>query len=72
MICCREVAVLLIDYVACELQADQCREVDEHLCQCPHCAAYVESYRMTIRICRHLPAQPVPPQVMARLQARLG
>jgi anti-sigma factor RsiW len=71
MICCREVTEVLIDYVTRELPADQCSQVDQHLCSCPACVAFVHSYQMTIKLCRKLPAQPVPAQVIARLNAQM-
>jgi anti-sigma factor RsiW len=71
MICCREVAQLLIDYVADELPEDQHRLVNQHLHDCPPCLAYLESYQRTIRLTRKLPTPCLPPELKDRLMVAL-
>jgi anti-sigma factor RsiW len=69
MICCREVAVLLLEYASHELPPDRCREVDDHLCECGHCQNYVTSYLITISLCKQLPCPPAPESLMAKVKA---
>lgn len=67
---CRELAELLIDYVAEELPAERRRHIEQHLKLCPPCEAYLKTYRLTIKLTRCLPRDtPPPPQLMARLRS---
>jgi len=72
MICCREVNELLVDYVARELPDDQHSLVEQHLCSCPSCVAFVHSYQMTVSLSRKLPLHPVPQQLIARVSSYAG
>jgi anti-sigma factor RsiW len=66
---CREMAELLIDYVSGELAPELSDHIRQHLCRCPPCGVYLETYQLTIKITRQLPPAPVPPELMARLRA---
>lgn len=67
---CRELAELLIDYVAEELSPERRRHLEQHLKLCPPCDAYLKTYRLTIKLTRRLPRDmPPPPQLMERLRA---
>ena len=67
MINCRDVDALLCDLVCGELPADRQAHVDHHLSICPACLAYVESYRLTIRLARQLPPAEPPQSMYDRL-----
>jgi len=71
MITCRQMIELLIDYVSGELQPDHKALVEKHLHRCPPCVAYVETYQLTIRITRQLPAAPIPKGLHEKLLACL-
>ncbi|HZT81090.1 MAG TPA: zf-HC2 domain-containing protein [Gemmataceae bacterium] len=71
MMTCRELVDLLIDFVADELPPERRAVVEEHLKRCPPCLAYLETYQLTIRITRKLPAVDPPPQLLDRLRAAL-
>lgn len=71
MITCRELVEFLLDFVADDLPADQRRRIEQHLCDCPPCHAYVESYQITIRLSRQLPISPLPAELAERLRAAL-
>jgi anti-sigma factor RsiW len=71
MITCRDLEIALYAFVEGEAAPDQCRNLEQHLCGCPHCAALVETYRITIRVCRKLPPTPMPPGVLERLTRAL-
>jgi anti-sigma factor RsiW len=68
---CRELAELLCDFVGDELTAEQRRQVEQHLCNCPPCAVYVETYCLTITLTKKLPCTPLPPELEQRCQAIL-
>ncbi|HMC63677.1 MAG TPA: zf-HC2 domain-containing protein [Gemmataceae bacterium] len=69
MITCRELVELLIDYVSDELPAERRVYLEQHLEQCPPCVAYLESYQVTIKLTRRLPATPLPEELASRLRA---
>jgi anti-sigma factor RsiW len=66
---CRDLAELLIDYVADELPAEQAEHIRQHLADCSHCVCYIETYRLTIRLTRQLPAVEPPQELLERLRA---
>jgi hypothetical protein len=68
---CRELVELLIDFVSDDLPAEHRERLEQHLRRCPPCEAYLASYRMTIRLTRQLPCEPLPPELEARLRAAL-
>lgn len=47
---CKELIDFLMDYVDGELPAGEARRFDQHLDACPQCAAYLASYRETVRL----------------------
>jgi anti-sigma factor RsiW len=71
MITCRELAELLIDYVSGDLPPEHCERLAHHLRLCPPCVAYLETYRLTIKLTRRLPDAPVPTQLKERLRVAL-
>jgi anti-sigma factor RsiW len=68
MITCHELLGLLYEIVADDLAPPQRDDVEQHLQECPPCVAYLESYRITVRLCRRLPCPPPPAEVMERLR----
>jgi anti-sigma factor RsiW len=66
---CKEIVELLIDFVADELPPEHRSLVEKHLCCCPPCHAYLETYQITIKLTRRLPCQPMPDSLVERLQA---
>jgi anti-sigma factor RsiW len=61
---------LLLDFVDGTLAADAEYEFRTHLCGCPPCCVYLETYETTIRITRALPKDdPLPPEFERRLRA---
>ena len=68
---CRELAERLLDFLAGELEADLCSHIRAHLDDCPHCVTYVETYQITVKLTRQLPASPPPPELLRRLEEAL-
>lgn len=67
MITCQELADLLVDFFADDA-TPQCRKVvQEHLAHCQGCGVFVQTYSVTIRLTRRMPAVPMRPQFAARL-----
>jgi anti-sigma factor RsiW len=66
---CRDVAELLLDFLADELSPTQRRLIEAHLRECPPCAALRQSYEITVKLSRRLPNPPPPPQLIERLTA---
>jgi anti-sigma factor RsiW len=71
MITCRQLVELLLDYVSGELPDNHKALVDKHLGCCPPCVRYLETYTLTIKLTRQLPAAPIPPGLRDRLIACL-
>ena len=65
---CKELAEILVDYVAGELSPELAEHIREHLCLCPPCVRFVETYQVTIRVTRKLPMVAMPPDLMRRLK----
>ena len=64
---CRQLAEILIDYVAGELPADAAERVRQHLADCQPCVWYIETYQLTIQLTRRLPAVDPPAHLLDRL-----
>jgi anti-sigma factor RsiW len=45
---CRELVEVVTDYLEGTLAAGDRRRLEEHLAECPYCAAYIEQMRETI------------------------
>ena len=45
---CRDFIGFLLDYWEDRLDPEERRRFDQHLALCPHCEAYLESYRRTV------------------------
>ena len=69
---CQELAELLIDYVADELPPEQVEQIRLHLALCSHCVCYIETYKLTIKMTRRLPAATPPPELLERLRAAMA
>jgi RNA polymerase sigma-70 factor (ECF subfamily) len=65
---CRDICLRLSEYLDESLSAEVCRETQQHLAVCPSCRALTNTLRKTIKLCRRLPKQPLPPEVSRRLR----
>jgi len=68
---CRDVTNLLIDFVDKSLPEMQMLTLQRHICACPPCMFYMETYHTTIEVTRALPDEPLPPEFEARLRTVL-
>jgi len=71
MMTCREIVELLIDFLDNELPDERRRRLEAHLSLCEPCMAYLETYKVTIRLTRRLPDVSPPPELLQRLKAAL-
>jgi len=67
VIICRRYRVSLSAYLENELDAHLNRLIEEHLIDCPECAAVLETFRKTIGLCQNLPPLPVPEELHSRI-----
>ncbi len=62
MMSCRELIMdFLMEYLDGELPPALAADFEKHLCVCPSCAEYLQSYRKTIELGRSLGDQAAPP-----------
>ena len=71
VIICRRYRISLSAYLENELDASLNRLLEEHLIDCPECAAVLETFRKTIALCRDLPLLPVPDELHFRIMQLL-
>jgi hypothetical protein len=71
MTSCRELAELLFDFTHDQLPLEHRARVEQHLCICSSCVAYVESYHLLIQLARQLPRTSLPPRLAHKLRALL-
>ena len=72
MFTCRDLAELLIDFVAGELSPERRQRIEQHLKKCPPCVTYIETYKLTITLTRKLPCRPLPPELEDKLRVALA
>ena len=68
MMTCRELLEVLLDFVSGELTQEEVQCIEQHLDKCPPCAVFLHTYRLTIRLARQLPSNPLPPSCEERLR----
>jgi anti-sigma factor RsiW len=69
---CRQLVEILLDYVAGDLPPEQSDLIRQHLCRCPPCVTYLETYQLTIKLSRQLPPAPVPHELLERVRAAVS
>jgi hypothetical protein len=68
MMTCKELAELLMAYCDGELPKEYCDLICQHIRLCRPCGHYMETYRLTIQICRDLPQKPPPQHLLDKLR----
>ncbi len=71
MISCAGLTEQLFDFISGDLPAETRHEIEIHFRQCPPCLAFYRSYSLIMKLCRLLPAQPLPPDLAQRLLTQL-
>jgi len=68
---CRRLTAVFSDYLDKETGQRVCRQVEEHLAQCPDCKLYLDTLNRSITLYRGLGDVPVPQDVESRLFATI-
>jgi anti-sigma factor RsiW len=66
---CRRLVELVTGYLEGTLPAGEARRVEAHLAGCPHCVAYVEQMRATLRVTGAVSLDVLSPQAEQELLA---
>jgi anti-sigma factor RsiW len=59
---CQQAVELVTDYLEGNLSRRQRRRFERHLRGCPHCTAYLEQIRTTIRLAGHVDPDQIDPE----------
>jgi len=59
---CQQAVELVTDYLEGRLPRRQRRRFEAHLAACPHCTAYLEQIRTTIRVAGEVDADQLDPE----------
>lgn len=68
---CKPFMERLCDALGEDLFSPLCRELQDHLKQCPDCSLQVDTIKRTVELYQALPPKKVPSEVRERLWARL-
>lgn len=68
---CRPFIERLCETLGEDITSPICRELKEHLDQCPECSLQIDTVRRTVEIYRSVPPTRVPGDVEKRLLAKL-
>lgn len=62
----------LCNYLGYDFQSPMCKELHEHVKHCPECQQYIDSVKMTVKICQDVyPPEPVPEAVKQELLKKI-
>lgn len=65
---CRQVAGLVLDYVAGELNPLDALALKAHFRECPDCIAFLATYSKTIQATNSLRYETIPPAMQKRIR----
>ena len=68
---CRDVVVLLADYLETSLSQERLREIEDHLAGCEPCQAYLRTYRRTKALTAWSERVAMPEEMKDRLRRLL-
>jgi len=57
---CDKVYLHICDHLDEEITSPRCRQIKQHLEECPNCRAYLDSLKKTIVLYKAMPEPPVP------------
>ena len=59
------------EYLDGELAHDECRQIEQHLTDCPECRKCFDALKKTIDICRKSAQDKIPGDMRKRLRSKL-
>ena len=59
------------EYLDGELEQDECRQIEQHLKDCPECRGCFDALKKTIDICRKSAQDKIPDDMRRRLRSKL-
>jgi anti-sigma factor RsiW len=68
---CKPVTFLIMDYLTKELNSEAASAFEEHLSNCPDCAALLSTYKKSIRATQSLPCENIPTDMENRVRKSL-
>jgi hypothetical protein len=57
---CGDVYLHICDNLDEDIHSERCRQIKQHLAECPNCSAYLTSLKKTIGLYRALPPPRIP------------
>jgi anti-sigma factor (TIGR02949 family) len=67
LLTCKEFLQELSDYLDATVDAELRRKLEIHISACPNCFVILDTTKKTIEVYKGVEAQPIPPEVHARL-----
>ena len=67
---CQELSEIVTDYLEGAMPLRDRVRFDLHVAVCPECRRYLEQMKTTIEASGHIPPEPIPPEIEARLLER--
>ncbi len=64
----------LCNYLGYDCESPMCKELHEHVLECEECQQYIDSIKMTVKICKKTLAQnqtPVPDDIKKALLSKI-
>jgi len=58
----QEVYKQICDFMGEDLNAPACKEVADHLENCPNCKVYLDTVKKTVTICREIEKEEIMPE----------
>jgi len=58
----REIYKQICDFMGEDLDAPACKEVADHLENCPNCKVYLDTVKKTVTICREIEKEETMPE----------
>ncbi|MBK7257462.1 MAG: hypothetical protein IPI01_06595 [Ignavibacteriae bacterium] len=57
---CGDVYLHICDHLDEDINSERCRQIKQHLAECPNCSEYLSSLKQTITLYRALPPPRIP------------
>ena len=68
---CKKNFERISEYLDGELGPDDCRQIEQHLMECPECQDCFDALKKTIDLCRKSAREEIPGDMRERLRSKL-